>query len=355
VALEKQLTEAARSGDLDAVEAMVKEDPDAAVNWQPIMTAAFEGNSEVVKFLIENGADPNVMSRNNHRHRPLHRVLEHKKTIPKGPHHVETVRLLLEHGARVDLRGGHSRMTAPCLAAVGGEIQFLPVIREYIEDWDIFTCAALGEADRVGKLLDGDGGLVDAVDENRWRPLNYCAASRAGRDDAALAARLEEILALLLERGAEVNRPPPPLTSAIGNPSMMRALLEAGAKPDPGMVSALWSVDYDSVELLLEAGADIRHPAVDDTLSELVQYGTYKMARFLIDRGANVNGVDDHRGRTALHWAAVRGARKDFVQYLFDQGADPSIEDLEGATALDIARGRKRTAIEAMLRERGAG
>ena len=354
MALEKQLTSAAWSGDLDAAKALLKEDPEAARHWQPIMTAAFVGSKEIVRVLIEHGADPNVLSRNNHRHRPLHRVLEHKKTIPKGPHHVETVRVLLEHGARVDLRGGHGRMTAPCLAAVGGEIRFLPVLREYIEDWDIFTCVALGEEERVRALLDGDAGLVAAVDENRWRPLNYAAASGAGRDDADVAARLEAIVARLLERGAEVNRPPPALTSAIGNPAMMRALLDAGAKPDPGLISALWNVDYDSVELLLAAGADIRHPAVDDTLSELVQYGTYKMARFLIDRGANVNGVDDHRGRTALHWAAVRGAGKEFVSYLLDQGADPSIRDQEGATALDVARERKRKTIISMLQERGA-
>ena len=355
MALEKQLTSAAWSGDLDAAKALLKEDPEAARHWQPIMTAAFVGSKEIVRVLLEHGADPNVLSRNNHRHRPLHRVLEHKKTIPKGPHHVETVRVLLEHGARIDLRGGHGRMTAPCLAAVGGEIRFLPVLREYIEDWDIFTCVALGEADRARTLLERDAGLVGAVDENRWRPLNYAAASRAGRDDADVAARLEAIVALLLERGAEVNRPPPALTSAIGNPAMMRALLDAGAKPDPGLISALWNVDYDSVELLLAAGADIRHPAVDDTLSELVQYGTYKMARFLIDRGANVNGVDDHRGRTALHWAAVRGAGKEFVSYLLDQGADPSIRDQEGATALDVARERKRKTIISMLQERGAG
>ena len=355
MALEKQLTQAAWSGDLDAAKALLKEDPEAARHWQPIMTAAFVGSKEIVRVLLEHGADPNVLSRNNHRHRPLHRVLEHKKTIPKGPHHVETVRVLLEHGARIDMRGGHGRMTAPCLAAVGGEIRFLPVLREYIENWDIFTCVALGEEERVRALLDGDAGLVGAVDENRWRPLNYAAASRAGRDDADVAARLEAIVALLLKRGAEVNRPPPALTSAIGNPAMMRALLDAGAKPDPGLISALWNVDYDSVELLLTAGADIRHPAVDDTLSELVQYGTYKMARFLIDRGANVNGVDDHRGRTALHWAAVRGAGKEFVSYLLDQGADPSIRDQEGATALDVARERKRKTIISMLQERGAG
>ncbi|MYI99528.1 MAG: ankyrin repeat domain-containing protein [Gemmatimonadetes bacterium] len=193
------------------------------------------------------------------------------------------------------------------------------------------------------------------MDENRWRPLNYAAASSAGRDDAAVAARLEAIVVLLLQRGAEVNRPPPPLTSAIGNRAMMQAMLDAGAKPDPGLVNALWSVDYDSVEMLLAAGADIRHPAVDDTLSELVQYGTYNMARFLVDRGANVNGVDDHRGRTALHWAAVRGAGKPFVTYLLDQGADPSIRDRDGATALDVAREKKRKAIESMLLERGRG
>ena len=98
------------------------------------------------------------------------------------------MRVLLEHGARVDLRGGHGRMTAPCLAAVGGENRFLPVLRKYIEKWDIFTSAALGEHERACTLLDREPNLLHAVDENRWRPLNYAVASK-GRSGRSIGGR----------------------------------------------------------------------------------------------------------------------------------------------------------------------
>ena len=86
-----------------------------------------------------------------------------------------------------------------------------------------------------------------------------------------------------------------------------------------------------------------------------VREGGVATVRWLLSRGANVNAVDDHRGRTALHWAAVRGAGKVFVTYLLDQGADPTIRDRDGAKALDIAREKKRKAVESMLLERGRG
>src|SRR5206468_4462137 len=57
------------------------------VDWKPIMDAAFRGDAARVKILLAAGADPNVVSATAHRHRPLHRAIEFKKTQRRGAEH----------------------------------------------------------------------------------------------------------------------------------------------------------------------------------------------------------------------------------------------------------------------------
>lgn len=56
--------------------------------------------------------------------------------------------------------------------------------------------------------------------------------------------------------------------------------------------------------------------------------------KFLIEKGANVNFVDD-RGRTALHEAAARG-ELEVVRVLVNMGVDVNVRDNDGNTALHI-------------------
>jgi hypothetical protein len=66
------------------------------------------------------------------------------------------------------------------------------------------------------------------------------------------------------------------------------------------------------------------------------------MAKLLLDAGASINAVNPD-GQSSLH-AAARMDMKDFVLYLGERGADLTIKDRSGSTALDIAEGRTGTA-----------
>ena len=83
----RQLAAAAAMGDLKTMRALLKEDRALAEEWKPMMDASLAGQAEAIALLLENGANPNVRARNAYQYRPLHRTVEHKKTIPqtRGP------------------------------------------------------------------------------------------------------------------------------------------------------------------------------------------------------------------------------------------------------------------------------
>ncbi|MBM81778.1 MAG: hypothetical protein CMJ78_14465 [Planctomycetaceae bacterium] len=68
--------------------------------------------------------------------------------------------------------------------------------------------------------------------------------------------------------------------------------------------------------------------------------GGLEVARLLIAAGAEVNRHCEH-GRTALQMAAAWG-HLDLVQFLIENGADPTIRDDEGMTPAMIASNSKR-------------
>ena len=84
-----------------------------------------------------------------------------------------------------------------------------------------------------------------------------------------------------------------------------------------------------------------------------------EIARFLIEKGANINApAKDEYGGTPLHWAAVLG-RVEMARQLIDAGANVNATDKNGytpldATALDQFSERKsRLVIAELLRESG--
>jgi ankyrin repeat protein len=79
-----------------------------------------------------------------------------------------------------------------------------------------------------------------------------------------------------------------------------------------------------TIDLLIAGGADVNARVVgsDSRTATLVSY---------------VIGRKDQEGRTALLAAAGRGS-ETMVRYLLDRGADPTIRDAAGKSALDIAR-----------------
>ena len=127
---------------------------------------------------------------------------------------------------------------------------------------------------------------------------------------------------VLLAHGAEVDLrnvfQMTPLMVAVGMSGTGRA--NGGGAVMPGDLQAL---TLRSIDLLVDAGADINAQVVNSRTL------TAKLNSYIQGR--------DQEGRTAL-MAAVETNRDKVVKHLLERGADASIKDAAGKTALDLAR-----------------
>ncbi len=147
----------------------------------------------------------------------------------------------------------------------------------------------------------------------------------------------EDIVALLLEAGADVN-----------------------ARTDRGThaLHAAAQHGYDPIlQRLLAAGAEV-DAANDEGQTPLflaIRNGHEGSAEALLAKGANVAVVDVH-GRTPLHYAAGMGRLKT-VQLLLGNGASFDSVDKEGYSPLGLCRAWKRNdflEVDALLSSLGA-
>ena len=331
-------------------------------DWQPIMNAAFAGDAKRVESLLKSGINPNVQSTTTHRHRPLLRAIEHKKSSPKHTGHERVVKLLLNGGADPKRRGTMLRVTALELAAIG-EPRFIPLLRAYFEPLDIFHAAAIGDLERVKKLLSADSTLATARDANGMTPLHYSAASAVFKSGQAQSAALVQIAQLLLGAGADPNAtylfddqwPLPVLYGCCGmhdNPDLAKILLDAGADPCDGE-SIFHAADEGHARCLalFELEVNRKKLAAECTraLPTLLSWRRSRGAAWLLEHGADPNVLDAKRGENALHTAIKSGMSAKVVKLLLDHGADPRVKTSDGKPAVELARAAKNRDVLRML------
>ena len=249
---------------------------------------------DVVLALLQAGADPNTPGDIPTRQgvdaaMPLH--------IAAEGGHVESARLLLDAGARVD-----------ALTSTGWQ--------------PIHGAAELGRLEVVRLLLDR-GAAVDAPLPNGGQPLHLAVVH--GRS---------EVVQLLMERGADVNAAdrlgsrPLHCAARCGNAALASVLLDAGAAVDAaneqGMQPLHCAAIFDeagAAAVLLQRGAAVDAAIPDDGYQPLhlaAKYGRMRVLQLLIDHGAPL-GATTAEGQTAMQLAA-----HTLVQtVLLTNGADP--------------------------------
>ena len=258
--------------------------------------------------------------------------------------HDDIVRLLLERGANPrwdEPNAPHG--TSVHAASSRGNLPVLKLLLEYgadpHEDIDSTSRAvAFAATPEVRALLETYGTGADI-----W--------------EATWADNDEELRKVAGEPGAHTHRIGAVITMSADNPGRLARLLDAGLRM-PAVHTACqgYLIDPAALRALLAHGmSPDQMNWQHQTLLHLASTKeTRECAAILVDAGASITARDDEYLSTPLAWAA-RSNRRDVVEFLLSRGAPVSLPDDEmWATPLAWAERRGHQEIASLLRAHGA-
>ena len=293
-------------------------------NGTGLIRAAERGHWLVVGELLQAGIDRDHVNRIGYQ--AIHEAVWLGQD---SADYVTTVRVLVAGGVELSRPSGTERLTPVQMARERGHdgqesVLSKAVTAEEIADPDaeLLSAAREGDADRVALALRA-GANLEARDARARTPL-LLAATHDGVD----AARV--LVALGADPDALDDRHDTPwlVTGVTGSVAMLETLLPAS--PDLTIPNR-----YGGVSVI---------PASER--------GHVSYVERVVTTGIDVNHVND-LGWTALLEAVILGdggqRQQDIVRILLRAGADQSIADRDGVTALQHARSMGYTGIAAIL------
>ena len=278
----------------------------------PLYFAAEAGLWDVVKVLIEKGAEVNEIDSN--------KVTTLMFAAKAG--NAEIVQLCIKNGANVNA----SNLICGSTISLACESGNLEIVRILVQNG-----ASVHEKSLLGKVIQGG---------------NF------------------DILKYLVENGANVNPPVnsslfSPLISAVkaGNLEMTKFLVENGTNVNAicstGLTALKKAAEVGNLEIvtfLVEQGAKVSSPIIDSPLHHAIKGGNPDVVRFLLDNGAKMITKENH---STLVYAVKRG-NVDVLKVLIEKGAIADSEN--GRIALECAiEARKEKLVELLNAELAKG
>ena len=305
---------AAHTGNIDRVRRLIDEDPsrinrldDYASGYlgsgSPLRNAAARGHLEIVKLLLEMGADPN---------------LPEEGIAPRGGalysavygRHFDVANLLLANGANPNAEL-ESSADVLSIALMNADQRMIELLCSHGAARRLHILAYYGDLQTAAAVLAAKSELADNEEAFRY-------AAEEGHDAfVRLMLRYEPDLAKRVSVAAKTR-------------ALTEFLFEQGMDPN----TANWlggtvlhhlarSKDVPMAELFIDHGADLHARAEDicsTPLGVAAKYGNATMVELFLRRGAKPNLPDDPPWATPLAWAIRRG-HSDVVALLQQHGA----------------------------------
>ncbi len=367
-------------GYAEGVEYLIKAGADVnfytSLNYNPLIFSIAQNNREITKMLLNAGADPTAVSANPGDHgrygtTPLHFAAENS--------YLEALEILIDFGVEIDHRDpeGNTALHIAAKARIPSAVKMLlqagadPNATNHSGNTPIVNASTQGYY-FVNKGFDCDYKSYFKEDES-YDCIDLLLAASADpnvqRNDGAAPVQIvaeaasAKCVELLL-----ANRADPNVQDARGLTALHKAafncstdcinlLLAAGADLNlqdnfgntPFQDAAL-SGSIECVKFLLRSGAGIRPSGSEgNVLHSAAPYP--EITRFLIDKGAEVNGRTKF-GSVPLHRAA--GSSCKSLKILLDAGAEPNACDASGYTAMHYAAVADRPGNIKLLAKYGA-
>ena len=370
---------AARNGSAAMLEILLNGGADPNLTFPtgetPLMSAAMTGITAAVETLLKNGANPNLIETTRGQTALMWAIAEE---------HIETVHLLLTHGADIHVNS-HSDFTPLMFAARSGNIELARLL--LAKGSDINATAKDGASVLHIATIRGHSKLATFLLEQGADPnsnaIGYTALHWAsGTWESSMTYdypvqdgewsvlggikedRLKFIKTLLsygADPNARITESPIRFGNGYGTPPVI------GATP---FFLAAQATDTDTMRLLLENGADPMLNADGDTTalmaasmmyrqtgsSRIEEAQAIKTVEFCLMLGNDIN-ASNSIGDTALH-SVVHYGWPLLAEFLLENGADPSPVNAKGQTPLRNALGvissamfREQPAVAAVLKK----
>ncbi len=371
----KIVVTAAGRGDLDGVRQLLDDKPEwlhtiGSHGRTMLWEAAYRGKLEMVKYLVERGADMHLPGC----HLSQHDLEVTPYCIARHEGRDDVADYLLQHGAIVDLH----------TAAYLGDYN----VAESLID-DDSSLVNSGYLDSV-MLPSGNPHTVEHRHSDSATPIHYAIVGRNigivalliskgatiepySRDllDYAVSYDRSDMVKLLFDNGADPSKAP----RIYDDNSEMRKLLKSYGVPAKD-VNAFDKMGWpelpyacrgdkgehpETVLKLLKLGADIDVRSKNKGKTALhcaAKAGFLKVIDVLLDNGATIDATDN-TGETPL-FEAIRSTIKNreklhaTVEQLLQKGANPNHKNRQGLTTLQVAQRKPREdtdTIVALLRK----
>ncbi|AGA30702.1 ankyrin repeat domain-containing protein [Singulisphaera acidiphila] len=314
---------AASIGDLDRVRELLDSDP-TLVNrvseyvtyyigsGAPLKNAAARGHLEIVKLLLDRGADPNL---------PEEGIAPNGHALYSAVYngHYEVAKLLLEHGAYPS-PPVESSADALSIAIRNADSKMVELLCSFGSTRSVELLGYYGDVQTAAAVFAANPALAND------RTALENAAGQGHEPFVRLILRYQPDLATHIAVGVQSNGPQEPTKSR------------------------------ELTELLFAHGMDPSRPdwLGITPLHEFARKGDIENAKTFIDHGADLHARDEDICSTPLGWAAKFG-KGPMVELLLERGAKPNLpDDPPWATPLAWATRRGHNQVAELLRQHGA-
>ncbi|MBT4503006.1 MAG: hypothetical protein HOC74_35055 [Gemmatimonadetes bacterium] len=332
-------------------------------DWRRQIATEVAGIDSILKFaakgdlpaVIKNLADkPSLLNAMSQGH---HRTLLWEAA---NGNRMEVVRYLVEKGADVNIPGRYRSETFVllkpyCIAERRKRKQVAEYLLENGTEIDIYSAAFLGELEILKKRTEEKDNSANILhpDDSVWNvvPLHYAVAGEQIQTANYLIQMETDVLKhseLLLD-----------MACRLGRMDLVHLLVDAGADPSKTPVfSVVYKGSPGIMEFLFGQGVDVdkKDKVTGWPPIAYVSRGDKGehpgKVKSLVEYGADVNAFGP-RGVTALH-AAAKAGFVTVIEVLLGAEADINAKMISGETPLALAKKHKRTAAEKLLKENGA-